>query len=360
MKFETDTLKTIIFLAVIGAGAAFAMGQLLFVDRIAVTRAMRWEHLLDGSASHVIDKSIVQGMPRSAWLNAVVDGVLYKASGDAGPEVRSGCEGWLYLAEEIREVPNGERFVVDRVRLAKRIASDLDRRRIKLVVLAVPDKFEMTRDYRCGLRAARQINSRVDAWKQIASSPGLSAIDLITGWPVPGFWRTDSHWDRTGARFAADKTAAIVNDAVGRGEQTVRLVSETSIHERPGDLMRLANLDRTAAWFGPRPDLERNETASIARTGGLLDEPAPASVILAGSSFSLNSGFLDYLEVALSREVAQQSKPGSGFSGAVLELLGEHSVLMGQAKVVVWEWPMRSLTQPLTETERAYLAREGQ
>jgi alginate O-acetyltransferase complex protein AlgJ len=360
MKLESDTLKTVIFLAVIGAGAAFTTGHLLFVDRMAVARAMSWENLLDGAASHVIDKSIIQSMPRSAWLNAVVDGVLYKASGDAGPEVRSGCEGWLYLAEEIREVSNGERFAADRIRLAKRVASDLERRRVKLVVLAVPDKFAMARDYRCGLRAARQINSRVDAWKQIASSPELSAVDLTTGWPVPGFWRTDSHWDRTGARFAADKTASIVNDTVGRGQQAVRLVTEGSTHERPGDLMRLANLDRTAAWFGPRPDLERNETASIARTGGLLDEPAPALVILAGSSFSLTSGFLDYLEVALSREVAQQSKPGSGFSGAVLELLGEHSANLGQAKVVIWEWPMRSLTQPLTEAETAYLARGGE
>lgn len=359
MKLGPDTLRTAIFLAVIGVGAAFATGHLLFVDRVAVARAMSWGNLLDGTASHVIDKSIVQGMPRSAWLSAIVDGVLYKVSGDTGPEVRSGCEGWLYLAEEIREVPNGERFAADRIKLAKRVASDLDRRRVKLVVLAVPDKFAMARDYRCGLRAARQINSRVDVWKEIASGPGLSAVDLTSGWPVPGFWRTDSHWDRTGARFAADKTAAIVNETVGRGGQVVRLVSEVSAHERPGDLMRLANLDRTAAWFGPRPDLERNETASIARTGGLLDEPAPALVILAGSSFSLNSGFLDYLEVALSREVAQQSKPGSGFSGAVLELLDEHPALLGQAKVVVWEWPMRSLTQPLTEGERAYLARDG-
>jgi alginate O-acetyltransferase complex protein AlgJ len=53
--------------------------------------------------------------------------------------------------------------------------------------------------------------------------------------------------------------------------------------------------------------------------------------------------------------VVQLSEEGGGFDGALFALLQKHRNTLAQAKVVVWEFPERSLTQPLTADERAYL-----
>ena len=93
----------------------------------------------------------------------------------------------------------------------------------------------------------------------------------------------------------------------------------------------------------------------IGRAGGLLDEASVPSILLAGSSFSLNSSFIEYLQTALGREVGQLSQAGGGFAGALLEVLQQRPEILASTKVVIWEWPMRSLVAPLTEAERRML-----
>jgi alginate O-acetyltransferase complex protein AlgJ len=122
-----------------------------------------------------------------------------------------------------------------------------------------------------------------------------------------------------------------------------------------GDLARLAGLTAAPPWLAPATEHEVEVKAEIKRSGGLLDDlPAP-SIILAGSSYSLNSGFIEYLQASLSREVAQLSQAGGGFAGALLEIIHRRPTVLAGTKVVIWEWPMRSLTAPLTETERRFI-----
>ena len=119
--------------------------------------------------------------------------------------------------------------------------------------------------------------------------------------------------------------------------------------------MRLSNLDHSYEWSGPAPDIQSETALKITRTGGLLDDVAAPSVVLAGSSFSRNSGFADYLSAALSREVAQKSRDGGGFAGALLDIIENSPQILKETRLVVWEMPVRTLTQPLTEAERRFL-----
>jgi alginate O-acetyltransferase complex protein AlgJ len=96
----------------------------------------------------------------------------------------------------------------------------------------------------------------------------------------------------------------------------------------------------------------------VHRSGGLLDDVAAPVVMLAGSSYSLNSGFIDYLQLDMKQEIAQQSRLGSGFAGSVLELLQHHPERLNDIKLLIWEWPLRSLYQPLTDEENTYLAQQ--
>ena len=226
-------------------------------------------------------------------------------------------------------------------------------RNILLVMLPVPDKAEQVEDQLCGL-AADQSRLRAGLWAEATKSVEVAPIDLRNRWPSPGYWRTDTHWDRQGARFAADAVAGIINEKLGAGSENVRLVEGPS-RERIGDLTRLAGLTESPRWLAPTQEHEVDDRAEIRRSGSLLDATPPPSVVLAGSSYSLNSGFIDYLQTALSREVVQTSQPGGGFAGALLDILERKPAVLAGVKVVIWEWPMRSLTAPPTEAERRFL-----
>jgi alginate O-acetyltransferase complex protein AlgJ len=202
--------------------------------------------------------------------------------------------------------------------------------------------------------AADPSRVRANAWAQAADATKLLQVNLRERWPRPGYWRTDTHWDSTGAQFAAEATARLVNGVLGAGTERIGL-TRGARRERPGDLARLAGLLDAPKWLAPAAEYAEDPRADIRRSGGLLDEATAPWVLLAGSSYSQNSGFIEYLQAALGREVAQVSEAGGGFAGALLTMLQRKPDMLAGAKVVIWEWPMRSLVAPLSDAERQML-----
>ena len=352
------TLATLAFLALMLIGLGFVAVHLAGPGGAAVAGAVTGRNILDGKLGSVVDKQVVAALPKTPLLDDLASGLAYLALKDAGAQVRAGCPGWLFLAEELLEVKGGEANLSARLTLAARLRDDLAARGVALVVLPVPDKAVLAAEGRCGLPASRQAEARPAAWRAGSAGLALDQVDIAEGWPGGAFLRTDTHWNVAGARFAAGRLAAAVARRLGPGDTKVAL-EEGAPKPRPGDLMRLAGLARTYPWSGPVPDEVGEVTARLARSGGLLDDAAGPVVLLAGSSFSLNSGFADLLQAALGREVAQKSREGSGFAGALLDILDETPQMLDAVKLVVWEFPMRALTLPLTEAERRRLADRG-
>jgi alginate O-acetyltransferase complex protein AlgJ len=348
----------ICFLIVLLAGLSLILYHLIRNGRIEASPAQS-QDVYDGAISARFDEHINKFMRKTVRGASWIDGFLYWTLADAGDQVRAGEQDWLFLAEELLEVPQGDAHLRQRLRLASRLSAEFARRRVALVVLPVPDKAELARAQRGNLAVAPQAQRRLAQWQQLSGSLGLQVIDLRDGWPKPGFWRTDTHWDQSGARFAASRTAAVVKMYLDSPQDQVRLEVAPEAHARPGDLMRLANLIRTDAWFGPTPDQETTVQAVVTTSRGLLDDTPAPQVLLAGSSYSLNSGFIDFLQVALSRQIVQRSQQGSGFAGSLLDILQNHPQILKQVKVVIWEWPVRAITQPLSEAEIRYLADQG-
>jgi alginate O-acetyltransferase complex protein AlgJ len=268
--------------------------------------------------------------------------------------VRQGCPGWLFLEEETASTPRGDQYLRQRVRLAGLLQAALRQRGVALVSVPVPDKVEQARTQLCGLAVSSQAQGRRLAWQRaIGSVP--AQVDLARGWPAPAYWRLDTHWNRLGAAWAARQVAAKVLAVLPAGATAMRVV-DAPARRRSGDLARLAGLDRNNPPFAPPPEYDRGATLDVEHTGGLLDDVAAPQVLLAGSSYSLNSGFIDALQLALGQEVSQQSQPGGGFAGSLLDLLAHRQRLDG-VRVVVWEWPLRVLYQPLTAAESDFLQR---
>ncbi|MFG1463946.1 hypothetical protein V5F77_13710 [Xanthobacter sp. DSM 24535] len=358
MRTKLHLVYAAVFLLVCFAGMAASVPYLWSGKAQATYAPLTARTILNGTFTAAFDRTFANGVPQSEALDGAAAGLLYHTLGDAGPQVRAGCPDWLFLAEEILEVRGGQTFLAKRVELARKIAADFAKRGVLLVLVPVPDKVEMVRVSSCGLPVARQARNRLADWNALSHGLGLRQVDLLPDWPTPGFLRTDTHWNSIGAGFAAQRIAQMANAMLGGNGPTKVTLSEGEPHPRPGDLMRIANLIRTAEIFGPTPDQARDITANWTRSGGLLDDAPVPAVILAGSSFSERSGFVESLQAALSREVVQRSMAGGGFAGAVLDLLEKHPDLIQRTKLVVWEWPVRTLTQPLTEAERHYLERD--
>lgn len=359
MKRLRHFFYPLVFLLALAAGGMSVLYHGLGEGPRQIWQAQGWRSLVDGSLTHSIDAGVAASLPSNAVLNGWIDGALYKFLGDAGPQVRAGCREWLFLSEELLEVPNGNRHLAVRAQLANKIKTDLAARGVTLIMLPVPDKATQAHTATCGLAVSGQARRRSADWQAATAGAALVQVDLAAGWPTPGYWRTDTHWDRSGARFAAQRTAAALQAIAGPDVQNVQLETAAAALPRTGDLIRLANLEYAMARFGPAPESELDQTAVIARSGGLLDDAPAPSVILAGSSYSLNSGFIDYLQYASKRDIAQMSLKGGGFAGALLDLLEKHPDLLKQTRIVVWEWPMRSLTLPLTEAENRYLGKKA-
>lgn len=348
---KPGVIKILAVLAIVFAGfcsVVFRGGESVY----AIFRMAQLKDFLSGTLSGKIDRAVFDAIPRSAALNGFAAGLLYKGLRDTGSQVWAGCNDWLYSAEELRANRHDAENIAAHAKLLPLLVQALARRGILLVVVPVPDKAEQVEDQLCGI-ADDQSRFRARLWTQASSATALDQADLRTRWPHPGYWRTDTHWDSTGARFAAEAVAQIINGKLGPGPERINLTS-SAMHERPGDLARLAGLMDSPRWLAPAAEFTGDPRAEIQRSGGLLDDAPSPSVILAGSSFSLNSGFIEYLQASLAREVAQVSEAGGGFAGALLKILQQKPDMLATVKVVIWEWPMRSLTAPLSEAERRF------
>jgi len=345
-------IRTLLVLAVIISGLVAvltrgheALGQVL--------RTTSLNDLTDGRFAQKIDKAIFGAVPRSTTLDGLVSGIEYRLLGDAGPQVRAGCGDWLYSMEELRTERHASDNMALRAELLRGLAHAIRQSGTRLIIVPVLDKAAQVEDRLCGATAA-QSRLRDAFWNELGHVEGAIVVDLRDNWPKPGYWKTDTHWDQTGARFAAQRIAQAVARTLEPGQEEVKLV-EGSMRQRTGDLARLSGLTDAPRALAPWPEQEQEIKVDISRSGGLLDDTPEPSIILVGSSFSLNSHFFEYLQASLAREVAQVSKPGGGFAGALLDTLEKRAGSVEKVKAVIWEWPMRSLTSPLSDAEKNFL-----
>lgn len=342
-------LKTLSVLMLMFAGLASVAlrgGDMM----IEILRSSTSTTFQSGSLSARIDRAVFDSIPKSSRLNGLAAGLQYAILHDAGQQVWAGCGDWLYSIEELRADRHDAENLRARARILSFLVRTFSERGIPLFIVPVPDKAEEVEDQLCGI-SADQSRFRSQVWSGATSFIERSEVDLTSKWPRPGYFRTDTHWNNEGAEFAAKAIARTVEARLGPGSDHITLATDASL-ERIGDLARLAGLAEAPRRLAPPKERELAVKTVIERSGGLLDDVPSPSIVLAGSSFSLNSGFREYLEAFLSREVAQSSQAGGGFAGALLDLLQQRRSALAGAKAVIWEYPMRTLTAPLTPAER--------
>ncbi|WP_421989186.1 alginate O-acetyltransferase AlgX-related protein [Roseococcus sp.] len=318
---------------------------------------------LAGRTAGAINHIMAHNLPIDPWARAAGGLFRWGLFRSGGPQVRVGCDGWLFLTEELRPWPEAEAVMAERVDALARIRDRLAAQNISLVVAIVPDKARVHGDRLCGAPLSAQSAARYERLVGALRTKNLAPVSLLEPLTAlaarqDAYWRTDTHWNQDGAAAAAQAIAARAQgvgiDRPG-GFATTR---DDALTPGPGDLLRLMGLDILPD--GLRPPIDRQHLAHTSEpeaAGGLLDEAGAPQVALIGSSYSVNANFHGALQEALGAKVTNLARAGGGFSGAAADYFAGATLREAPPRLIVWEIPERVIGQPITAEERAFFAR---
>jgi len=349
----------------------FAFAAILATGLIASIDAMVFRHadwsggfslqaLADGDAASALSKSLQKGMPFADAL-VTADRVFgWVALGDLGARVRRGCDGWLFLADELVVHPGREKVFHARLAMIERVARFLESRSIALVVVPVPDKSRLATPYLCGIGRSPALADRLQRFAAGLKARNIKAVDLLPALGArdgEGYYRTDTHWNERGARRVAEAIAADLRSwGLAPAAQLVFDVTAEPERERVGDLIRLAGLDQVSPPMRPGGDLE--SPVRIKQTPrqavGILDDIAAPEVTVIGTSFSRRGGFIGFMSLALAAPVANMAQDGGGVFTAAIDYFKNPAFTETPPRVIVWEIPERLLDEPLTASDEQW------
>lgn len=317
---------------------------------------------LAGQTAAAVNHAMAHDLPFGPALSTAGGILRWRVFGSGGPQVNVGCNGWLYLTEEMRPWPGSQQSMQRRAEATHRIAASLAKQGIGLVIALVPDKARVETAGGCGVPYSAESRARLaDFSAMLAGLPVVNLYDSYRGVDHPLYYRTDTHWNQAGAGLAAQRIAAAVTAEIDRSHHFT--TTEGTPTDRAGDLLRLMSLenvsDHLPIKLRPLPDRERPqttvETDAPAEGGSLLDDGPVAQVVLIGSSYSVNANFLGQLEQALGAPVGQFAQAGGAFWGSAKDYFASPAFHETPPKLVIWEIPERVVNQPIGPEEAAFL-----
>jgi alginate O-acetyltransferase complex protein AlgJ len=337
----------------------------------------------EGRTTQTLEKQLDKKMPGRPNLITFANSTRYLLLGGAGEQVRVGKNGWLFLTEELRfegpkvnahsitKTNNPDVALATRIDLISQLSLSLNAVGVKLIVALVPDK---ARVYSAQLKTDYPSfnESRYSAALTALQAKSIAVVDLLKPmqqWDQSKgdlYYRTDTHWNQTGAALAANEIATKINTLNLDYAKTKFVTSSASKpQERSGDLIRLMGIETAPNWVKPRLDFEAvqitqqqaaattaldsavfGQGGSNALGGGLFDEVA-VPVVLVGTSYSLRANFHGKLQELLSTSVLNTAKDGGGFLQAITAYLNDDSFKTSKPQVIIWELPERMLKSPL-------------
>jgi alginate O-acetyltransferase complex protein AlgJ len=332
-----------------------------------IRQTLSFQSLLKGETAAAVNHAMAHNLPADPLFRATGGVIRWKLFGSAGPQVRAGCDDWLYLTEELRPWPDAAAHQSARVDALKRAAARLAGQNIQLLVAVVPDKARVYAEELCGAPWSGQSQARYAGFVAELQAAGLRHLGLL---PVleeakrtaPAFYRTDTHWSQHGAAAAAAALAPMVRQMGIEPAERFRTTAAPEETEGPGDLLRLMSLDKVPDWLRPAPDRQHKDTTvaeqpAEAGGGGLLDETPVPPVTLIGSSYSVNANFHGRLQEALGVTVANFATAGGGFFRAAADYFAGEAFRDTPPRLVVWEIPERVIGQPIEPAEQRFLDR---
>jgi alginate O-acetyltransferase complex protein AlgJ len=311
--------------------------------------------VMHGEATHKLARQLAD-----AWLPQQAANLERGASWllfhDAGPHVRSGCPGWLFLSKELQIDRHAQANADAKMAAVVSLQRRLKQQGIALLVAVVPDKSRIAADRLCGVTRPLALQARASQWVNALQQAGVHAVNLAPALQPLGaaaYLRTDTHWNEAGARAASRVIAQQVLALGIHPEPQTRFDAQTNQEVlRPGDLVHLAGIDWLPLRWQPQPELvaatafaERQDAraGSVDNLDDLLGDAQLPNISLIGTSFSRNSNFVGFLQQALGSRIGNFAKDGGEFSGSAREYFHNPAFRQTPPKLLIWEIPERDL-----------------
>lgn len=357
---------TVLTLALIG-GSVQAMRD----EGLPKTQANGWDRFWHGAPMRALAEDL-RGTPVADWLGARQRELGWLLMGDLGPRVKPGCDGWLFLGDELQVHAQGSAHAQRRAEVAKAVVEGLAKRGTRVLIAVVPDKTRIEADKLCALRRPAVLDARIDSWAATLAASRVPMADLLLPLQTvktqmgAAYDRTDTHWSLEGANAAAAAVAqGMRQQGFTASPETGFVVTRQAESARWGDLVRLAGLDQLPPHLRPEPDrvalphfeAQAVEAQALSAEALFGDSAAAQRVALVGSSYSRNAHFADWLALALRSEVGNLARDGGGFAQSMLDFLRQETTADVPTAWVVWEIPERVLQEPTGADEDQLLTR---
>lgn len=335
-------VATLALLAVLAVGLAATLAN------PALRRAPQ-ASVRTGAWAAAYQDALDRASPLRPWAVAVWNALDLALFGQTPDGVVAGTDGWLFTTEEYDAGADAEAhrsaWVARIDAAAERVAAE----GVALVVALVPSKALLVDAGQPPLPAAAR--ERYATTLADLRALGVHVVDLrpaLTALGDDAWLRTDTHWTPEGADAAAAAVAAellaLLPDLAG-DDPHPRAPLGTEIVA--GDLVRLLALGPFEDALAPPPDvIVRSEARSSAPPAADLFAEVDLSVAVVGTSYAADPrwNLADRLRTALARDVLDAARPGRGPLRPLDDYLDGPAWTSSRPRAVVWEVPVRYLT----------------
>lgn len=315
--------------------------------------------LLSGGLTRDLDSLYKQDLPHMDLSFGLIGAARYALLGEARAGAIVGQDGWLFTTEELRPLPSDTQLdgVVAAV---SDISTQLRAVGADLVVVPLPAKIDIYRDLGPDPAFGEALNDLYAEFYTRLNNQGVAAVNVrnaLLHQTQPVFFATDTHWTPYGAARIAEATAE--SGAVPLGALKYERSPETA-KVLTGDLVRFVTTPDIAPHIGLQretvvPSMQSQVDAALDLFGTVETD-----IVLVGTSYSANPdwGFADALMLSLGRNVISMAKEGLGPLKPMQDYLSGSDFRDTPPKVVIWEIPIRFLTDPTLWPEGATPARD--
>ena len=303
--------------------------------------------LLSGGLTCDFDGIYKAALPHVAPSFGLIGAARYALLDEARHGAVVGTDGWLFTAEETREMPSETDLTAIAATL-RDIRDQLSQTGTDLVVVPLPAKIDVARAHSSDPLYGAALEGLYVRFSTRIEDLGLVVVDArkaLVSSEDPGFFMTDTHWTPDGAARVA--TAVAQSGAVPRGDLAYSR-TEGQAKALTGDLVAFVTTPGLAPYIGIAPERVVPAVQTPMTSDADIFGDAASDIVLVGTSYSANPdwGFADALMLALGRDVVSVAEQGRGPLAPMQDYLAGSDFSDAPPAVVIWEIPVRYLTDP--------------
>lgn len=301
--------------------------------------------VLKGTLTASFDHAYKTAMPHRDASIGLIGAVRYVLAGEGRKGVIAGKDGWLFTAEEARPPSADMAQSLDQIAAIRRQIADVG---ATLVIVPVPAKMDIEAAQADAPELSGPMKDLYAGFLEGLNRAGIEAVDTrpaLMALANDAFLATDTHWTVAGAKAAAQAIAASKFIELGQTEMAVKFLPAKTI---TGDLVAYITTDALAPLVGLVQENVAPYQVNPVATAELGDlfGPQAIDIVLIGTSYSANPdwSFAEALKLSLKSDVLNASAQGLGPVKPMLDYLASDTFRDTPPKVVIWEFPLRYLT----------------